>query len=168
MSHFLEHLHSVKDARDFLYKGVNISRRFVHVRQPFFDADGYLMSHELKLFWSDWRGHRNAMSALDAYKACRELLTRGLLKSFAILGRGPIFTSDHDDVIPLSAPIDSLKYTPMMGIKSPLTFKNPIYQELVIDILIDHSEDRSTLLKKLNQKAPMTVLFASEGHSLPF
>lgn len=168
MSHFLEHLKSVKDAKEFLSKGINISRSFVHIRQPFFDADGYLMSQGLKLFWSDWRGHRNAMSALDAYKTCRDSLSRGLIKSFAIMGRGPIATSEHDDVIPLAAPVDSQRFMPKMGLKPNITFEMPVYQELVIDILIDDSDDRALLLKKLNQKASMTTLFASKGHSFPF
>jgi hypothetical protein len=167
MSHFLEHLHSVKYATDFLCKGINISRSFVHIRQPFFDADGYLMSQGLKLFWSDWRGHRNAMSALDAYKVCRDSLSRGLMKSFAIMGRGPIATSEHDDVVPLTAPVDSQSYIPTMGLKPNVIFGTPVYQELVIDIVIDDSEDREILFKKLNDKAPLTTLFASPSHSLP-
>ena len=43
MSHFLEHLDNPREAEKFIRKAVDISRSFVHIRQPFFDADGYLL-----------------------------------------------------------------------------------------------------------------------------
>ena len=65
MSHFLEHLPDCKAAQACIESACGIAEKFVIIRQPYFDADGYLFSLGLKLYWSDWAGHPYHMSSLE-------------------------------------------------------------------------------------------------------
>src|SRR5690606_876666 len=62
MSHFLEHLPSLSVARPIIAKAISVSRDFVMIRQPWFDADGELLRRGFKFYWSHWSGHRNKMT----------------------------------------------------------------------------------------------------------
>lgn len=167
MSHFLEHLQNVKVAGDFVAKAIEVSRDFVHIRQPFFDSDGYLLENNLKLYWSDWTGHKNAITALDFYKVLRKFLFRGEISSFAIFGRGAIDTSMHEAVIPLVAPVNCGKYQDGYGIKSYVEFSAPVFCEILVDIVINISGSeptRSIIMTKLASKMSMTPIFMSENY----
>ena len=84
LSHFLEHLPSTKDATLSLLSATEISTDFIFVRQPNFDADGYLFNLGYKTFWSDWHGHPNRMTALEMHRAFEFLLKRGSLERYEI------------------------------------------------------------------------------------
>lgn len=110
ISHFLEHLPSVKIADQFLRKAVTVARQFVFIRQPFFDADGYLAQQGLKLYWSDWRGHPNKMTSLDFYLCLNKMKSEGLLSGFSINFTNKVTSSAHDVIHPLNSPIDQHRY----------------------------------------------------------
>ena len=61
------------DVKSFVEKACSISKDFVFIQQPYFDADSYLFKKGLKLFWSDWRGHPNRMTSLDFNLLLRDL-----------------------------------------------------------------------------------------------
>ncbi len=73
MIDFLEHLPGIPLAQQCIAAAVEASTEFVFIRQPWFDADGYLFSRGLKLCWSDWCGHPNAMTSLQLYRALSQL-----------------------------------------------------------------------------------------------
>ncbi len=171
MAHFLEHLLSTQAAGMFLRKAARIARSFVHVRQPWFDADGYLLSKGLKFYWSDCRGHRNAMTSLDFHKICRDLLAKGEIASFGIYGRGPIADSESEMVIPVDAPFDSQKYVETLGPKPAVGFEIPVFAEILVDIAVvrgaESDANRRALLRRLDMKLPVVPIIESAGHCWP-
>lgn len=110
MSHFLEHLPSVKMAEAMIKRSVDVARDFVLIRQPWFDSDGALLLQDLKFYWSDWHGHPNKMTSLDFYCCLRRALAEGSICSFEIFGRTPVESSTDNSLIPLSAPVDQHRY----------------------------------------------------------
>jgi hypothetical protein len=78
MSHFLEHLPNVMVAEAMIRRAAEVATDFVFVRQPWFDSDPLLLSHDLKFHWSDWTGHPNKMTSLDFYLILRRAMTSGL------------------------------------------------------------------------------------------
>ena len=136
MSHFLEHVPNISDVNAFLKRACQISTDFVFIKQPYFDADGYLFQNGLKLYWSDWTGHPNDMTTLSIFRLLRELKNEGLLNRFSIHGRHPILSSDDSYIQSITAPIDqhhfdSEKHPPkIQGLK----FEIPVFKETVIMI----------------------------------
>lgn len=170
MAHVLEHLPGVPVAGSFIDKATRLARSFIHIRQPYFDADGYLLTQGLKCYWSDWEGHRNAMTALDFYKVCRRLLAARTIRSFGIYGRGPITDSGHEAILPVTAPVDSQKYKPSHGAKPHVSFDRPVYTEILVDIALEDAPrnlSRKGILRRLNFKMPVHPLYESKGHTYP-
>jgi SAM-dependent methyltransferase len=166
MSHFLEHLDNPREAEKFIRKAVDISRSFVHIRQPFFDGDGYLLELGLKCYWSDWRGHPNNMKMLDFYKIGTRLLNRGIINSFSIYGRMRIQDSADECIVPLGAPVDSGKYNESFGEKNTAVFLHPLFKETVMEICVskvDASGRNEKLRLSLAAKGKMHLIFSSDN-----
>ncbi|MDT9302517.1 MAG: class I SAM-dependent methyltransferase [Limnospira sp. PMC 1281.21] len=136
LSHFLEHVPSENHVKAFVRKACQVSTDFVFIKQPYFDADGYLFQNGLKLFFSDWTGHPNQMTTLSLFKLVRSLKNEGLLHRFSIHGKKPILSSDDSHVLPINTPIDqhhfdSSKHPPKtQGLK----FEFPVFYETVVMI----------------------------------
>jgi hypothetical protein len=145
MSHFLEHLPSGRDAEAMIRRGIDVSREFVLIRQPWFDSDGYLLTLDLKLYWSDWKGHPNRMTSLDFYLILRRAFEEGAICGFAIFGRSPVRSSSDACLIPLGAPIDQHHYErERHGHKQEAaSFDVSIYREIVVIAMIDGAADIS-------------------------
>jgi SAM-dependent methyltransferase len=164
MSHFLEHLDSPREAEKFIRKAVDISRSFVHIRQPFFDGDGYLLELGLKCYWSDWRGHPNNMKMLDFYKIGIKLLNRGLIHSFSIYGRIRIHDATDECIVPLGAPMDSGKYNESFGKKNNVIFPHSLFRETVMEICVSSVDAPERIMKmhrSLAAKGEMCLIFNS-------
>jgi len=126
MLDFLEHLPGYEAARRCIAAAYTLSRSFVFIRQPWFDADGYLLAHGLKLYWSDWTGHTNAMSSLQFHN----ILSR-MRSPFRIYGRGRITNSTHPAVHSLSSPIDQHDWQADKHPPKPhVEFERPVYQQI--------------------------------------
>jgi len=110
MSHFLEHVPNMFDVKDFIRKACTISKDFVYIQQPFFDADPYLFAKGLKSYSSDWRGHPNRMTSLEFWILLRDLKEAGLPITFSLHARKQIFNSKDPYVHPLTSPIDQHDY----------------------------------------------------------
>ena len=138
LSHLLQNLPSENDVKAFVRKACQVSTDFVFIKQPYFDADGYLFQNGLKLFFSDWTGHPNQMTTLSLFKLMKELKDEGLLQKFSIHGKKPILSSDDNHVQSINAPIDqhhfdSSKHPPkIQGLK----FEFPVFYETVVMISI--------------------------------
>lgn len=132
LSHFLEHLSSLKAAERCLHSAVHLARDFVYVAQPYFDADGYLFSKSLKLYWSDWHGHPNKMTTLDFQCILRDFVHKGLIRDFAIFGYGPIRNIRNKAIHPLCSPMDQGPYDASLHAAKPgrlLPFLQPVFTE---------------------------------------
>lgn len=138
MSHFLEHIPCSQDVAAIVRNACQLSREFVFIRQPWFDSDGLLFRHGLKLFWSHWAGHPNPMTMLQLHNTVEALRQAGIVKQFTIYAQGPIADSSHEAVHPLTSPIDQHSYDPEKhGTKPELSFEEPIYSETLACIDLD-------------------------------
>jgi hypothetical protein len=141
MSHFLEHLPGLPLAMQCIESAASISRDYVFIRQPWFDSDGELMRRGLKLYWSDWAGHRNPMTTLDFYRAIRNLKLKKPLE-WAIYGNRWIRTSADRCVLPLGARRDSTYFDPAMhGSKPFKVFNFPVFAETICIIKLSDGID---------------------------
>lgn len=150
MLHFLEHVSGPLLAREFILKACQISKQFVLLRQPNFDADAYLFRKGLKMYCSDWHGHPNMMSSLSIYQILRDLRERKVLKEFGLFARGRILNSDDARILPLETPRDSQLYDAQLHAPKPdcITFEQPVFFEIVA--LIELGEiDRKKMIKGL-------------------
>jgi len=63
VSHLLEHLPNWDMVEKATLEAIRISRDFVYIVGPYFDADDYLSSIGFKFFWSDWTWHPTHVDA---------------------------------------------------------------------------------------------------------
>jgi hypothetical protein len=161
MAHFLEHLPGVASARAMVAKAIGVSRNFVLIRQPWFDSDGELLRHDLKFYWSHWRGHRNKMTTLDFYSILDDELAKDRISGFTIMGRNPVKHSKHSSLLPLSAPMDQHQYDQSLHgekLNQPLQFL--AFKEVVVRIDVGSLNTMEPLLDKL---APLHHIYSSSG-----
>lgn len=131
MSHFLEHLPGQQLAFSCIESACKIATGFVYIRQPWFDSDGYLFSKGLKLYWSDWRGHRYHMTAVELQSWLRRLLERKLINRFAIYGNGLVKDSSDSKVHPLNSPDEQNRWELGKHPEKPgATFDQDVFTEL--------------------------------------
>ena len=145
LSHFLEHVADLAAVRRYIQKACRVSTQFVLIKQPYFDADGHLLKHGLKTFWSDWHGHPNMMSTMSLYQILRDLRAAGHLARFSIHARERILSSADPRIHPLQSPIDQHQYDPARHPSKPpeIAFDVPVYYETVAFITmagVDHRE----------------------------
>jgi SAM-dependent methyltransferase len=156
MSHFLEHVPAPSDVKAFLRKACVISKEFVYIQQPYFDADGNLFKRGLKLFWSDWTGHPNRMTSLELWLLLRDLQREGLPISYSIHAYKPIVDSADPSIHSLGSPIDQHAY--VVGQhpdKEPaVTFENNVFSELICLITFPGT-DHAEILKKVRYDCTM-------------
>lgn len=112
LSHFLEHLPDYETVSRAIRTAAHISRDFVFIRQPWFDADGELFRHGLKFYWSDWHGHPMTLTTLQMYRIIRQHLGNGDIVRATIFGNTPVVDTDDECVVPLTVPMDTGKYDP--------------------------------------------------------
>ena len=143
--HFLEHIQDSIIVEKFINLACKISKKFVFIKQPFFDCDGYLLERGLKMHWSDWNGHPNRMTTLELYLIFRKLKDQGFINKFSIHGKGLISDSTDPSVIPLETPRNQQKYNPSIHPpkKKKIKFKTPMFSEtyaLASMVNYDHQE----------------------------
>ena len=138
MSHFLEHLPGRNDAVACIKSACDLSREFVFIQQPCFDADGYLFSLGLKSYWSDWRGHAYHMTSLDLYNCLRSLREKGVIHRFSIYGAKPVLSSHDTCIHPVSSAVDQHDWDPSEhGPKPIIEFSWGIFREIKALIGVD-------------------------------
>jgi len=149
LSHFLEHVPDLGAVRMFIRKACQVSTRFVLIKQPYFDADGYLLKHGLKTFWSDWHGHPNMMSTMTLFQILRDLKAKGHLDWFSVHARDRILSSADPRIHPLQSPIDQHEYDPARHPPKPaeIVFDVPVYYETVAFITMPGVEHREPFRK---------------------
>ncbi len=131
MIHFLEHLKSLETAHAVLALAAEFARDFLFIRHPSFEHIDYLAGLGLKLAWTHWSGHRNMMR-LDDF---RDFFAEMGWTDYDILPRGAIQDASNAAIVPLRAPIDTVRYDPSgHGRKPHITFDLPVWSEF--DLLI--------------------------------
>lgn len=163
MLHFLEHLPSIYDAEKCIESACDASTDFVYIRQPWFDSDGYLFSRGLKLYFSYWRHHPNAMTTLEFHKIMSRIKK---VKRWRLYGWDEVTSSDHFAVLPLSTPHNvskeaSVEYKPIMPV---VKFDQPVFRNIGCVALL---KDDPGLLDHIERSTKWTsVLYDSAGGEL--
>ena len=149
MSHFLEHVPNRNDVKDFIRKACNLSKKFVYIQQPFFDADGYLFDKGYKLFWSDWKGHPNRMAPLELYLILRDLKQEGLPINFSLHAYKRVSNANDPCIHPLSSKIDRHEYDHNIDPRKNLdnNFDFNIFKETICLITFSESSHKEILNK---------------------
>ena len=167
MSHFLEHVPNPRDVKNYLRKACNISREFIYIQQPYFDADGYLLRRGCKLFWSDWTGHPNRMTSLELWRLCRDIKNEGIPITYSLHAFKPIVDSSDACIHPLDTALDQHDYSSIKhpAKKATILFNNNVFRELICLITMPGC-DHKKLLKKI--RYDLTLIdwnggFASEA-----
>lgn len=134
MSHFLEHVASRNDVAAYIRKACALSREFVFIQQPYFDADGYLFHRGLKLFWSDWRGHPNCMTTLMFHNLLAPMRAEGKIGDFSIHFHHPITSSKDPAVHSVRSARDQFEYDAAIHPPKPMDdkFDFPVFRETVV------------------------------------
>jgi hypothetical protein len=150
MSHFLEHVPSHLEVKAFIRKACTISKEFVYIQQPYFDADTYLFTKGFKLFWSDWSGHPNRMTSLELWLLLRDLKEEGLPITFSLHAHKKITESADPRIHPLTSSINQHDYNAEVHPpKDPsVLFEDNVFHEIVCLITLPGC-DHAGMLKKL-------------------
>jgi len=128
LSHVLEHMSDEQTGFKALNECLRVASKTVFVCLPFFDEDNYLYSLGLKTFYSDWRGHKNkvTLSRLKSYLGDRTYEVKMIRK---------LEDSSAQEIIPISAPIDSMEYNSQLhSEKNLVKFDRDIWKEFQITI----------------------------------
>lgn len=153
MSHFLEHV-PLLESELYLEKAIRVAKKFVFIQQPFFDADSYLMSQGLRMYWSNWRNHVNNMTSYEIYRALARHQESGLISRFSIHLRKELADSSAEEIVPLNAPRDCQSYEDSMGKKPFVAFSPPLFREILVIASVDdakHDELVSNLHGRLDK-----------------
>lgn len=155
MIDFLEHVPGVLDAQECIKSAIDVAREFIFIRQPWFDSDGYLFSKGLKLYWSDWRGHPNAMTSLELHSI---LSRQPKVDRFRIYARGRISDSSDASIHPLSSPIDQHHWDESKHDPKPIMkLEMPVFQQIMCIATLSGG---STQIEEIEKNVPFDdVLF---------
>lgn len=164
MSHFLEHLPSLKAVRNCIETAITVADQFIFIRQPWFDSDGNLFQMGLKLYWSDWTGHTSHISSSQFYSILAPYLESNDIVRFIIAGSSRIRDSSHSAIHSISAPRDQHQYDEAKhGHKDVLSFPFKVYKEIVVVVTKSLNEDPVRLAEKAGE---IDVLFDSKEVAL--
>ncbi len=151
MSHFLEHLPGVETARACLESAAAVAREFVFIRQPFFDADGYLFERGLKLYWSDWSGHQFHMTSLQLHNLLAPMLEMDRIARYVIYAQGLVPNSDEDAIHPLASPVDQHAWQAHRHPAKPfLSFQGNVFRQLKALVVLDPDVSAEALQKRFH------------------
>lgn len=160
LSHFLEHLAGIRDASRCIRHAIGVSTRYVYIQQPWFDSDPYLFRKGLKLYWSDWSGHTNRMTALEFHIVLWPLLQQGRIVRYCIYGRDRIESSGSVDVHTLASPCDSSVWSPDVHPAKPsIVFDEPVFRETIVIVAL---RDAAEIEEVVARVKPPELLLDSE------
>lgn len=126
MIHFLEHLNNEAEVEEVIKKALESAEEYIFIKGPTFKSNEYLKNLGFKLTWTDWRGHKCQIDRNMIYRVLHKCNIRDYQIEFTY--HQQIKDSSSDEILPYSAPIDSLKYDESMGEKEPVEFDG-VYRE---------------------------------------
>lgn len=128
LSHILEHLPDQETVVTAIQEAIRVSKDFVFIQGPFYEADLWLAQNNLKFFWSDLRGHLYPVKAQDIVGAVKNL---GLPEP-KIYGRAPIQSTSDKTLHSMQSPFNSLYYDSQIHPPKPeMKFDVPLFKEIV-------------------------------------
>lgn len=131
---FLEHLPGDAISFDVLERFARAARDFAFIRHPSFEESEYLESVGLRLAWTDWTGHP-AMMRIEDFERFFERMG---WTEYAIVPRLLIADSSFDQIIPITAPRDTVTYDEAVhGPKPFVRFDRPIYTQFDIFVRLN-------------------------------
>lgn len=134
MLDFLEHLFTEEDACRILSAAGRMARDFLFIRHPSFEDIEYLAGHDLKIDWTDWRGHRNPLLLSDYDRIFRSLGW----SDYVVIHQKQIVDSRHPAIVPLTAPIDTVRYdADLHGPKPHVLFHKPVWTQFDIFVRLN-------------------------------
>jgi len=157
MLDFLEHLSGFDLARRAIASACRVAKDFVFIRHPWFDADGALMEHRLKFYWSDWHGHPNNFGQLSFYRA---LARSKNVHQWMLFGQDRVTDSHSPDLLPLDAPIDLPAIAAEVAQARPMVeFNFKAYRQITCLIQINPDYPIQTIVDRL----PRSELLFTSG-----
>jgi hypothetical protein len=127
----LEHLPDQKMAGECLREVYRVVRDLIVITGPNFDNEDYLNGHGLKRYYVDWRGHTWPHTTRDFAVLMKELAPR----KFVLCSYNAIATSEHHDILPITAAIDQPRYDPGLHARKPtIAFDRKIYSRILLVI----------------------------------
>lgn len=141
MLDFLEHLYSEEDACRILSAAGRMARDFLFIRHPSFEDIDFLAEHNLKLGWTDWRGHRNPLLLSDYDRIFRSFGW----SDYVVIHQKQIVDSQHSAIVPVTAPTDTVRYDPdVHGPKPRVSFHKAVWTQFDIFVRLnpEMSDDR--------------------------
>jgi hypothetical protein len=124
MLHFLEHLKNEKEVENMIKKSIAAANEFIFIKGPFFDSTEFLKTLGFKITWTDWIGHPTAVTT-NLLKSIMEKFDLQYEIGYLM----PVFDSTSHEIVPTSAPIDTIRYDDSMGKKEYVNFIG-IYREI--------------------------------------
>ncbi|MEM1022136.1 MAG: class I SAM-dependent methyltransferase [Myxococcota bacterium] len=128
MMHVLEHLPSLEHVRLAVAEAARIARAFLYISGPFFDADEVLAEQGLKLYFSDWSGHKTHLTTVQLQQILREL---GLV-DYRFFVRRRLTDSMADALHPLASARNQQRYDAARHPPKPsLELGVPVWEEMI-------------------------------------
>lgn len=144
MLDFLEHLGGPAEARRALAGAARVSREFVYVEGPNFEAADYLAGHGLKRYYADWSGHRWHHGEAELRTMLTDLSLHG-----CVIGKDRIRDAADPNLVPLDAPRDGGRYDPALHApKTAMRFNRRLFNRLVVLIPLGDEVDLLALFAR--------------------
>jgi hypothetical protein len=144
MMDLLEHLPDLEVVEGAIAAAAKAATDFLYIFHPSFEEEDYLTELGLRQYWWHWCGHTCHPTVADY--CC--ILDRLGLNQYMIRYIGPVESSEHESVLPATAPIDQHAYDEAVhGTKPRLTFGRPLWraQEIFVALRAFPPDDWSRL-----------------------
>lgn len=130
--HFLEHLPNKEVASKVVKQSLSNATSIAWFRLPSFEQDnlGELPLREmgLRFTWTNWKGHPCHWLLSDCLESISDWADNNKLKEYQLTVKCCDYIKSTSDsrVVPISAPVDTNKYSEEMGSKPIVSFKPPL------------------------------------------
>ncbi len=133
MMQFLEHLPSLEEVERVVAKAASLATDFLYIHHPSFEEEHYLLGQGLRLYYHHWSGHTTHITRDEFFTMFERL---GLMQ-YHVRPIQPVIRSDHESILPSSAPINQHQYTAELhGEKPSIPFPRPIHRHMEIFIAL--------------------------------
>lgn len=120
MIHVLEHLNNEAEVELVVRKALESAEDYIFIKGPTFKSNEYLKNFGFKLTWTDWWGHKCPVDKDMLFRVLHKCNVRDYQIDFAY--HQEIENSLSPEIVPITAPTDSLKYEEQMGKKEVVEF----------------------------------------------
>jgi SAM-dependent methyltransferase len=165
LNNVLQYLDDEAEAGQVLRWAVTVSREFVFVRQPYFDASSSLMRSGLKVYWADWTAHKNPMTTFQIYKTLRSAMRSSGVAGLAIFGNKRIRDTSSEAILPIDAAENSHRYDERKhGPKPYLALPPDCYWETLVVVYVS-STRISASIHRAFPEAELICVYGDAGKS---